>query len=88
MDDVKVTLDDKDVKKIKTEILQSDSKENCSICMMSMKKDDEVCKLDCEHTFHKDCIMQWLKEYNYKCPICRKECGKAKYDLSENNTEV
>ena len=85
MDDVKVTLDDNDVNKINTEVLQSDSKEKCSICMMEMKKDNKICKLDCKHNFHEDCIMQWLKEYNYKCPVCRKECGKAKFHLSEDN---
>ena len=85
MDDVKVTLDDNDVNKINTEVLQSDSKEKCSICMMEMIKDNKICKLDCKHNFHEDCIMQWLKEYNYKCPVCRKECGKAKFHLSEDN---
>lgn len=85
MDDVKVTLDDNDVNKINTEVLQSDSKEKCSICMMEMKKDNKICKLDCKHNFHEECIMQWLKEYNYKCPVCRKECGKAKFHLSEES---
>ena len=39
------------------------------------QKGDKISKLKCEHTFHNDCIMQWLKEYNYRCPVCRKECG-------------
>ena len=31
--------------------------------------------------FHTDCVTHWLKEYNYKCPICREECGQAKYHI-------
>ena len=49
--------------------------------MMGVKKGDKISKLKCDHTFHTDCIMQWLKEYNYKCPVCRKECGQAKYHI-------
>ena len=42
---------------------------------------DNVTELNCKHTFHTKCIKEWLKEYDYKCPVCRKESGKPKYDL-------
>ena len=81
MEDIRVTLDDTEFDSIKTEELQEDLNEKCSICMMEMKKDDKISKLCCKHNFHNGCIMQWLTEYNYKCPVCRKECGKAKYNI-------
>ena len=81
MEDVKVTLDDEAVDKIKSEKLTEDLNEKCSICMMDMKKDEEYSKLPCQHNFHTDCVMKWLKEYNYKCPVCREECGQAKYHV-------
>ena len=81
MEDVKVTLDESDLANIKTEVLEADLNCKCSICMMDLKKDEKVSKLECEHIFHTDCILQWLKEYNYKCPVCRKECGQAKYHI-------
>jgi|UniRef100_A0A6C0IYW0 hypothetical protein len=81
MEDVRVTLDDTEFDNIKTEELQEDLNDKCSICMMEMNKGNEVSKLCCEHNFHNSCIMQWLTEYNYKCPVCRKECGKAKYNI-------
>lgn len=81
MEDVKVTLEEDDLKNIKTEILESDLKSKCSICMMDLKKGEEVSTLECEHKFHSECINHWLKEYNYKCPVCRKECGQAKYHI-------
>ena len=77
----KVTLDESDFDKITEIVAVDDHKENCSICMMNIKKDNKISKLPCKHIFHTDCINPWLKEYNYKCPICRKECGKAKYHI-------
>jgi hypothetical protein len=81
MEDVKVTLDEKDAENIESFEAEKDMNIKCSICMMEIKKGNKVSKLKCEHVFHTDCVMQWLKEYNYKCPVCRKECGQAKYHL-------
>ena len=81
MEDVKVTLNEKDLSKIEEKELTEDLSDKCSICMMSMKKGEKYSKLPCEHCFHKECITQWLEEYNYKCPVCRKECGQAKYHI-------
>ena len=81
MEDVKVTLDDNDLENLESNELTEDLNEKCSICMMEMKKGDKYTKLSCNHGFHTDCVMQWFKEYNYKCPVCRKECGNAKYHV-------
>jgi len=81
MEDVKVTLDDDALEEISTEILKEDLSEKCSICMMDMKKDEKYSNLSCNHGFHTDCVIKWLKEYNYKCPVCRKECGPSKYHI-------
>jgi len=81
MDDVKVTLDESDLDKIEETELTEDLTDKCSICIMSMKKGEKYSKLLCGHCFHKDCITQWLKQYNYRCPVCRKECGQAKYHI-------
>ena len=81
MEDVKVTLDEKDLDNIESVELKEDLKDNCSICMMPMKKGEKYSKLKCNHGFHTDCVMQWFKEYNYKCPVCREECGNAKYHV-------
>lgn len=47
----------------------------CTICLDDFTEQTSVRKMDCNHVFHKKCIDKWLLEYNYKCPMCRKECG-------------
>lgn len=45
----------------------------CAVCL-SMLEDGEMARSlpNCKHTFHADCIDQWL-ESNSTCPICRTE---------------
>ena len=45
----------------------------CNICLEEFKQGDEMRMLnDCCHTYHKDCIDQWLSRVA-SCPICKKE---------------
>ena len=32
----------------------------------------KIFKLECSHLFHKNCILEWLKNKN-TCPICRQK---------------
>jgi hypothetical protein len=81
MDDVIVTLDDKDLSDIKSyKYIDNGAKNKCTICYENLEKDEIVSELKCEHIFHKECIDEYLKNYNYKCPVCRSECGKPKYN--------
>ncbi|KAG7217207.1 hypothetical protein INR49_027751 [Caranx melampygus] len=41
----------------------------CIICHEDMSPDD-MCVLECRHSFHKECIKSWLKEQS-TCPTCR-----------------
>jgi len=78
MEDVKTTLEEEDFNKLKKFKTDKKLDENCSICMGSIEIDEEVCQLPCNHDFHSECVDPWLKEYNYKCPVCRTEVGKGK----------
>lgn len=78
--DVVSTLDDSEEDKLVKYKLEEKREENCSICMMNMEREQHVCDLPCKHTYHEECIMPWLKQYNYKCPICRQEVGRPKYN--------
>ena len=77
MEDVVVTLDDKDLDKIKPYILEEDSDEICSITLTPLNKGVSVIKLPCSHIFETEAIKEYLNKYNYKCPVCKHEVGKS-----------
>tara|TARA_E500000178_G_scaffold320819_1_gene344223 strand:- start:327 stop:647 length:321 start_codon:yes stop_codon:yes gene_type:complete len=42
----------------------------CSICLDS--DENEKIKLECDHSFHKNCLEEWyIKSKNKNCPVCR-----------------
>ena len=43
----------------------------CSICLDTVEKGEEVKRLPCGHVFHAVCIDPWLKEQRAVCPVCR-----------------
>lgn len=42
----------------------------CGTCLENYSEKDEVIHLKCEHNFHSECIIPWLKR-SVKCPNCR-----------------
>ena len=63
-------------KKMK-DIVDPNKLTTCVICLSKFKDNDDIRLLKCKHNFHTECIDKWLKDYNYKCPICREETGKG-----------
>ncbi|KAL8711986.1 MAG: hypothetical protein Q9220_003682 [cf. Caloplaca sp. 1 TL-2023] len=57
-------------KKVDKEMLGSDGKAECSVCMDNVELGDEVTILPCHHWFHGECVGAWLKEHD-TCPHCR-----------------
>eukprot|EP00826_Nyctotherus_ovalis_P065921 TRINITY_DN970_c0_g7_i1.p1 TRINITY_DN970_c0_g7~~TRINITY_DN970_c0_g7_i1.p1 ORF type:complete len:230 (+),score=67.91 TRINITY_DN970_c0_g7_i1:189-878(+) len=49
---------------------QNDMNEECPICLEIYKLKDSVKTIECGHTFHEQCIDQWLVNV-LKCPLCR-----------------
>ena len=66
---------------IKKYKLENSLTNNCVICLDILEKENKVWELPCEHVYHEKCIEKHLREYNYKCPVCRKRCGKGKVNL-------
>ncbi len=51
---------------------QSNNKASCAICILDYKAGDTLKILpDCNHIFHKDCIVPWITERSGHCPLCR-----------------
>ncbi|XP_027342293.1 uncharacterized protein LOC113855045 [Abrus precatorius] len=44
----------------------------CSICQEEYEGGDEVGKLNCEHSYHFQCIKQWVAHKNF-CPVCKQQ---------------
>ena len=81
LEDVIVTVDDDDLKKLKKTILSTKLESDCSICMDSMDINNEIIELNCSHKYHSECILTYLKKYNHKCPVCRIDAGNLKYNI-------
>jgi len=80
-EDILCTLDEEEKEKLNKFILETKIDQKCNICLEDMIAGEEVVVLPCDHTYHSNCILTYLEEYNYKCPICRKEVGKPKYNI-------
>ena len=54
------------------EILEDDTAaEVCPICFLPLSSGHVT--LECNHTFHSDCIIKWFRSKNDSCPLCRAE---------------
>lgn len=55
--------------------IKIDKEEDCSICLQPMKEGCD--KTNCNHIFHKECIIKHYKtSINKDCPICREPLYK------------
>ena len=55
---------------VEKDMLGSDGKAECSICMENVEIGEDVTILPCKHWFHGQCVTAWLKEHD-TCPHCR-----------------
>ena len=42
------------------------------VCLTEFQIDDKYRQLDCNHSFHSNCIKIWLKKER-SCPLCKQE---------------
>merc|ERR1712113_424402 len=60
--------------------------ECCTICLDEMKAETQA-KIDsCDHQFCYKCILEWGKEQENSCPLCRKTFNKITY-MGEDKKE-
>jgi len=55
---------------------------SCAICKEEFNIGEEGLSMPCNHNFHRDCIIPWLKERN-SCPVCRYELPTDDKDFEE-----
>ncbi|PIK55513.1 hypothetical protein BSL78_07594 [Apostichopus japonicus] len=57
----------------------------CPVCKEDFSEGDEVKQLPCEHLFHPDCVVTWLKMHN-TCPVCRRAIGdNVNHQMPDNS---
>jgi uncharacterized membrane protein YgcG len=72
--------DEKD--KIEKESLLEDKKNKDDVNKKDEK--DYVAKLECGHSFHSKCIVEWMAKQN-KCPVCRENIDKEEAEEPSKN---
>jgi len=81
----KVTSDEaiENIKKLEYD--NNFEQKECPITMMDFEEGEEISELPCKHLFNTEAINRWLKDENYRCPVCRYELDfkeVKKYDIS------
>ena len=59
---------------------------SCPVCKEEFIVNEECLLMPCEHHFHKDCLIPWLKERN-SCPVCRYELPTDDEDFEQRKRE-
>ena len=82
-ENIPVVLEQEEINNLKQIVFNDDTiaegkHQKCTICLGPYEKDEKLTILPCGHGFHTNCINNWLKEYSYKCPICRSETGSGR----------
>ena len=55
---------------------------SCAVCKDEFNIGEECLSMPCNHYFHENCLLPWLKERN-SCPICRYELPTDDADFEE-----
>ena len=50
--------------------VDSDTAEECSICLDTFEDSSQVVTLACSHIYHSECIKRWLHQ-DSRCPLCK-----------------
>ncbi|XP_047958535.1 E3 ubiquitin ligase BIG BROTHER-related-like [Salvia hispanica] len=51
--------------------------DSCVICRLDFEDDDMLTLLSCKHSYHSDCINNWL-QINKVCPVCSAEVSTSR----------
>lgn len=59
---------------------QVPSENECAVCYTEFENENTKYTLDCNHSFHAECAIQWFRRGNSTCPLCRR--GNPEYDIA------
>jgi len=70
---------------VKVEQQQREDSGSCSICFVEYEPEEFVLQLPCNHFYHKQCIVKWLKMRS-TCPNCRLDLNFTQESQNESST--
>ena len=62
------------------------SNNDCTICLSNEINSGELFTNNCNHTFCRECLEQWL-EYSNVCPLCRESNPTNPLELNKYNSK-
>ena len=82
---VKTTIND-EKKHTTCNFSHDDDNIDCAICFEQFTKNTSIHILECEHTFHSECLYDWYSKpgANYTCPLCNVQREVVKILEPEN----
>ena len=70
------------------ETIASDQADICAICICPYDEGDiRIFSKRCPHSFHKDCLFEWLVKDHHECPCCRSEMV-SKSEVKETSASL
>uniref|UniRef100_A0A7C8YEW2 RING-type domain-containing protein n=1 Tax=Opuntia streptacantha TaxID=393608 RepID=A0A7C8YEW2_OPUST len=61
---------------------------SCAVCLEDFEAREEVMLTPCNHMFHEECIVPWVKSHG-QCPVCRSVfCERIKENGSGNGNRA
>ena len=51
---------------------EEEEEEQCAVCRVELEVGEEAATLPCRHSYHEECIRQWLERAK-SCPVCNAE---------------
>ncbi|XP_057415923.1 uncharacterized protein LOC130710607 isoform X2 [Lotus japonicus] len=61
----------KNIRKLQISDDASQVDKNCTICQEEYEVEEEIGRLNCGHSYHYQCIQQWVEQKNF-CPVCKR----------------
>ena len=65
----------------------NDANQQCSICMIEFRKEDQIEETSCEHKFHAKCLQKRL-QVKPVCPECRMPIDRSTNDNTSIQNEI
>ena len=65
-----------------------ETEKECLVCLGTFGPGDQIRVLPCMHTFHKECVDEWLNLGHNDCPLCKQEVNAPLKVNSEFQKEV